>query len=180
MITATTMNGVYDADPIHSSFAFAVKHLGVGLFRGTLSDVDAQLQVTDGEAQLDGVARVESISITNPPEFRAHVLGEEFFDAERHPEVRFKSTRVSIGDGGELSVEGDLTIKGVSHEVTATGTLQEPREDPYGGMRGNVELEAEIDRRDWNMSWNAPLPGGGDALGTKVTLTVTLEMVARG
>src|SRR3954462_4553017 len=89
MATATTpFAGTYVADPVHSSFGFAVRYQGVSLFRGTLSEVAASLT----EGRLDGTAQVESISIRTPEQFRAHVLGAEFFDAANHPEVRFAST----------------------------------------------------------------------------------------
>jgi polyisoprenoid-binding protein YceI len=83
--TSTPLSGTYTADPIHSSFGFAVKYQGVSVFRGNLSEVQATL--TGG--RLEGTAKVESISIRTPEQFRAHVLSGEFFDAESHPEVAF-------------------------------------------------------------------------------------------
>ena len=83
MATATKLSGTYTADPVHSSFGFAVRYQGVSLFKGTLDEVDAEL--VDG--RLEGSAKVESISIRTPEQFRAHVLGGEFFDAANHPEV---------------------------------------------------------------------------------------------
>src|SRR5829696_9716921 len=98
--------GTYVADPIHSSFGFAVEYSGRGRFRGTLDDVTAALTAGDDGLALEGAARVESISIQNPPQFRAHVLGPEFFDAENHPEVSFRSTRVELAEDGSARVEG--------------------------------------------------------------------------
>src|SRR3954449_7734420 len=123
MTTATTpFAGTYAVDPVHSSFAFAVRYQGVSLFKGTLADVAATL--TDG--RLDGVAQVESISIRTPEQFRAHVLSEEFFDAANHPEVTFASTSIDIAGDGKATVAGDLTIKGITKPVTATGTFTAP------------------------------------------------------
>src|SRR5947199_9716031 len=105
MSTATTtlpLAGTYKADPIHSSFGFAVKHMGVSTFRGSFSDVEATL--TDGV--LEGRAKVESISIVSPGDFRAHVLSPEFFDAERHPEVVFRSSDLDLADDGTATVRG--------------------------------------------------------------------------
>ena len=89
MATATTplLGGTYNADPVHSSFGFAVRYQGVSLFKGTLDEVAATL--TDG--RLEGTAKVESISIRTPEQFRQHVLSAEFFDAANHPEVTFAS-----------------------------------------------------------------------------------------
>jgi polyisoprenoid-binding protein YceI len=173
MTTATTpLAGRYVADPIHSSFGFAVKHMGVNTFRGTLADVDASL--TDGV--LEGRAKAESISINNPPEFRAHVLGEDFFDAANHPEVTFRSTDVDLADDGTATVRGDLTIRGIANPVAATGTWTGPAENPMGVQVVALELSADVDRTQYGITWNMPLPKGGDILGEKVTLTVHLEL----
>ncbi|SRR4051794_35889436 len=173
MTTATQpLAGRFQADPVHSSFGFAVKHMGVNTFRGTLADVDASL--SDGV--LEGRAKVESISITNPPEFRGHVLGEDFFDAERHPEVSFRSTDVDLADDGTATVRGELTIKGITREVVATGTWTPPAETPMGTYVAAIELSTDLDRTQYGMTWNAPLPKGGNILGEKVALNIHLEL----
>lgn len=181
MEAATTpLTGIFEADPVHSTVSFRVAHMGVSMFVGSFADVRARLAREDGRLTLEGAARVESISITAPPEFRAHVLGEEFFDAERHPEVRFQSQELEVREDGSASVRGELAIKGITRPVTATGRFVDPVDDPFGARRAALELEATVDRRDFGMSWNAPLPKGGDALGTDVTLVVALELVQKG
>src|SRR5262249_54775157 len=116
--TATPLAGTFTSDPVHSSFGFAVKYQGISIFRGTLSDVTATL--TDGV--LEGTAEVESISIRTPEQFRAHVLSDDFFAAEKFPQVKFVSTSTALGDDGTASVVGDLTIRDKTQSVTATGT----------------------------------------------------------
>jgi len=170
--TATPLAGTYAADPIHSSFGFAVRYQGVSLFRGTLSEVSATL--TDG--RLEGAAQVESISIRTPEQFRAHVLSEEFFDAANHPQVTFVSSDLDLREDGTAEVKGDLTIKGITNPVTATGTWTAPATDAFGNTRGHLNLEAVIDRTQFNMNWNMPLPAGGNALANEVTLTVDLSL----
>jgi polyisoprenoid-binding protein YceI len=165
--------GTYTADPVHSSFGFAVRYQGVSLFRGTLDDVSASL----ADGRLDGAAKVESISIRTPEQFRAHVLSDEFFDAANHPEVRFASTDVDLTDDGTATVEGELTIKGITHPVRATGTWTAPAADAFGSSRGHLHLSAVIDRTDWDMNWNMPLPSGGNALANEVTLTVDVSLI---
>jgi polyisoprenoid-binding protein YceI len=173
MSTQTTpLAGTYTADPIHSSFGFAVRYQGVSVYRGTLSDVTATL----ADGRLEGVAQAESISIVSPEQFRAHVLGPEFFDTENHPEVRFASTSLDLREDGTAAVEGELTIKGITRPVTAAGTWTAPQADAFGTTRGHLHLEAEIDRTQWDMNWNAPLPNGGNALANEVTLTVDLSL----
>ena len=171
--TYTPLAGAYTADPVHSSFGFAVRYQRVSLFRGTLNDVSATL----AEGRLEGTAKVESISIRTPEQFRAHVLSAEFFDAENHPEVRFVSTDVDLADDGSAKVDGELTIKGITHPVQAAGTWIAPAADAFGNTRGHLNLEAVIDRTQWDMNWNVPLPSGGNALANEVTLSVDISLV---
>ncbi len=172
MSAITSLGGTYAADPIHSSFGFAVRYQGVSIFRGTLADVTATL----GDGRLDGTAQVESISIRTPEQFRAHVLSEEFFDAANHPTVTFVSTDLDLREDGTAVVAGDLTIKGITNPVTATGTWTTPAADAFGNTRGHLQLEAVIDRTQWDMNWNMPLPSGAKALANEVTLTVDLSL----
>jgi polyisoprenoid-binding protein YceI len=174
MTTATTpLGGTYTADPIHSSFGFAVRYQGVSLFRGNLSEVAATL--SDG--RLEGAAKVESISIRTPEQFRQHVLSAEFFDAANHPEVKFVSSDLQLNEDGTAKVAGELTIKGITRPVEATGVWTAPAPDAFGGTRGHLNLDATIDRTEFDMNWNMPLPTGGNALANEVTLTVDLSLV---
>ena len=174
MTTATLpLAGTFTADPVHSSFGFAVKHMGVQTFRGTFDEVEAGL----ADGVLEGRAKVESISIRQPEDFRAHVLGEEFFAAEQHPYVTFRSTAVELAEDGTATVRGELTIKGITNEVVATGTWTPPTQAPWGDAQiAALHLTADIDRTQFGMAWNAPLPKGGNILAEKVTLTVDLEL----
>src|SRR3954453_23651606 len=107
MTTATTpLAGRYQADPVHSSFGFAVKHMGINTFRGTLADVEA----TYADGVLEGRAKAESISINNPPELRGLVRSEEFLDAANHPGISFRYTDLDLADDGSATVRGELTI----------------------------------------------------------------------
>ena len=174
--TSPLIHGTYVGDPVHSSFGFAVRYQGVSVYRGTFTDVNATL--SDG--RLEGTAKVESISIVAPDQFRAHVLGPEFFDAQNHPEIRFVSTNLDLRDDGSAVAEGELTMKGITHPVTAAGTWSAPQADAFGNTRGHLQLEAEVDRTKWDMNWNAPLPSGGNALANEVTITVDLSLTEQG
>lgn len=180
MTTATTpFVGTFDADPVHSSFNFAVPYQGVSLFRGALEDVAATLTADDQGTRLEGTAKVESISIRTPEQFRAHVLSDEFFGADSHPEITFSSTDVQLNEDGTAKLEGELTIKGIAKPVTAAGAWTAPEADAFGGTRGHLNLEAVVDRTQYDMNWNMPLPSGGNALANDVTLTVDVSLVAR-
>jgi polyisoprenoid-binding protein YceI len=163
--------GIWKSDPVHSSVGFAVQHMGVTPFRGTLSRFEAVLA---GD-QLVGSAAVESIQ-TADENLTAHLLSPEFFDAERHPELRFESTDIRR-EGDDLVVDGALTLKGVPRPVELRGTATGPIDDPYGNHRVGIELETTIDRRDFGIDWNAELPGGGQVLANDVQLTARLELV---
>lgn len=178
MLQEQPLTGTWEADPVHSSFAFAVSHMGVSTFRASFDDVDARLSGDDSRIELEGAARVESISISAPLEFREHVLrGNDFLAGDRHPEISFRSHEVRLDDNGAALVEGYLTIKGISRPIRATGTFQLPVADPFGSSRAAMALRAVIDRREWDLSWQMPLPQGGEALGWEVELLAHLELV---
>jgi len=173
MSTTTALAGTFTADPVHSSFGFAVKYQNVSMFRGTLGEVTATL----ADGKLEGSAKVESISIVTPEQFRAHVMSADFFDVENHPTVDFSSTDVDLADDGTAKVTGDLTIRGVTKPVTATGSWQAPSQDAFGNTRAHLQLETVLDRREFGLNWNMPLPAGGDALANDVTLTVDIALL---
>ena len=169
--------GAYTADPVHSSFAFAVRYMGVSTFRGTLGDVAATLHAGPDGVSLEGAAAVESISIRTPQAFREHVLSADFFDAASHPRVTFRSTRVELGEDGRAVLDGELTIKGTTLPVRAEGSWT-PEAELFGARKGGLTLEATIDRTAYGLDWNADLPTGGKALADDVTLTVELALIA--
>ncbi len=172
MSTATQpLAGTFVADPVHSSFQFAVKHMKVATFRAGFDEVEARY----ADGVLEGRAKVESVSVTNPPELREHLVNSDDFFAGQ--DIVFRSTDVDLREDGTAKVEGDLTIKGITKPVTATGTWIAPTPDAFGSVRGHLNLEAQIDRAQWDMNWNAPLPSGGKALANEVTITVELSLV---
>ena len=168
--------GTYRALPEPSSFAFAVRHSGVFWYRGSLSDVAATLG-GDGDALvLEGSARVDSISVVEPAAMRASVLGAEFFDAERHPEITFRSTELRRADHGLAEVVGELTIKGITREVAASGHYALPRQASFGEIAG-LQLQTSFDRRDFGFDWQMQLPGGGVAVGWEVAVEIDLLLI---
>ena len=172
-VAAHTFSGTYRVLPEPSSFAFAVRHSGVFWYRGSLSDVAATLR-SDGDAlALEGSARVESISVVEPAAMRASVLGPEFFDAERNPEITFRSTAVRLADGGDAEVDGELTIRGVTRPVAARGHYAPPRPSSFGEIAG-LQLRTSFDRREFGFNWQMELPGGGNAVGWDVRVDIDL------
>jgi polyisoprenoid-binding protein YceI len=179
MATAVkSLNGVYSVDPVHSSFGFAVKYMGVTTFKGTLDDVEATFTVGGEGAKLEGAAKVESISIRTPEQFRQHVLADDFFAADRYPTVTFSSDSVELADDGSATVTGQLTIRDVTKSVTATGTWS-PEAELFGSTKAALAISTVIDRTDFGLTWNADLPTGGKALADDVTLTIELTLIAQ-
>jgi polyisoprenoid-binding protein YceI len=180
MATATApqiTTGTWAIDPIHSHVGFAVKHMVVSTFRGRFEDYDGSLTVgEDGAPRLQGSVDVDSINVKDE-NLAGHLKSPDFFDSVNYPRINFVSSAIRVGEGGELEVEGDLTIKDNTHRVTARGTVSGPHVDIAGNDKVGVELEAVIDRREYGLLWNAPLPKGGFALDDDVTLQVSLELV---
>jgi polyisoprenoid-binding protein YceI len=174
---ATTIPaGTYSDDGVHTDATFAVKHMLVSTFRGSFDDFSAVLTVDEhGEARLDGTVKVDTIAVKDQ-NLAAHLHSPEFFDTEQHPEITFHSLRLTQ-DGTEVTVEGDLTIKGRTEKVTGAGTIAGPTEDIAGNTRVGLALDTVIDRTKFGLEWNAPLPKGGFALADDVKLHVELELV---
>jgi len=171
--------GTWNADATHSSINFSVKHMAISTFRSGFDDVDAGVTVgEDGAAVLVGTARAASIRLADE-NLAVHVASAEFFDSEAHPEITFRSTSLDR-DEDRLDVDGSLTIKGITRPVKASGAVTDVIEDPYGGSRFALTLQTTVDRREFGLEWNAPLPKGGFALGNDVTLEIVLELVKAG
>ena len=170
---STIPTGTWQSDPVHSSVGFAVKHV-VGTFRGTFHEFDARLSDQSGESELSGRARVESVHVSDENLY-AHLLSPEFFDAEQHPEIIFESKRIER-DGNQVTIDGELTVKGVTKEVVARGEIAGPAAGPDADRLG-IDLETIVDRHEFGLDWQMDLPGGGKTLGDDVTLTVHVELI---
>jgi polyisoprenoid-binding protein YceI len=180
MSTATSQpiaTGTWKIDTIHSHVGFAVKHMVVSTFRGRFEDYTGSLTAgEDGTPRLEGSVDVDSI-VVKDENLAAHLKSPDFFDSASHPHISFVSEDLKVAEDGALEVEGELTIKGHTHRVTARGSISGPHVDIAGNDKLGVELEAVIDRREFGLEWNAPLPKGGFALDNDVKLQVSLELV---
>ncbi len=174
-MSATTIEqvptGTYNLDPVHSTFGFAIKHNGVSTFRGQFEQVEAKLE----DGVLTGTAQVESVK-TAIPDLKQHLLSPDFFNASETPTVDFRSTSIRLAGDGEVEVDGELTIRGVTKPVTARGSVASG-ENLMGAEVVGFDLEAKIDRRGYGLNWQAELPSGGDVLAWDVVLEVHLELM---
>ncbi len=160
--------GQWNFNAVHSSADFSVKYL-VAKFRGNFEELDASLH----DGVLTGSVKIASVNVKDS-NLIGHLQSPEFFDAEQHPELSFTSKILEIDDD-TLTLDGELTIKGNTKPVHATGTVNGPTEDFMGNTRLGFTLETTINRSEFGVDWNADLPKGGKALSDEVTLIVELE-----
>jgi polyisoprenoid-binding protein YceI len=175
-LTTAIPAGTYKDDGVHSSASFSVRH-ALSTFRGSFPEFTAELTVgEDGAARLAGSVPVAGLKVKDE-NLQAHLQSPEFFDLEQHPRIIFESTELAV-DGESVTVTGDLTIRGHTERVVATGSIAGPVEDPFGNTKLGLHLETIVDRTKFGLNWNAPLPKGGFLLANEVTLTVDLELLA--
>ena len=159
----TTPAGIWNADPVHSHLSFEVAYAGTNTFRGGFHEYGATLK----DGVLEGSAKVGSVDVKDE-QLNGHLLTPDFFDAERFPEITFRTSDLE---------HGELTIKGVTRPVEISATVSEPNVDPFGRERVGIALEATVDRNQFGVSWNAPNQGGGNYLGDDVTIKADLALV---
>jgi polyisoprenoid-binding protein YceI len=168
----------WSLDPHHTSVAFSAKHLGVATVRGRFGQVTADLELDDPNDPTtgSGTVTVQAASITTGSEQRdGHLKSADFLDVEKYPEIVFKLKSVAPS-GDQYNVTGDLTIKGVTKEITLDYEHSGSVVDPYGNTKVGGTLTGTINRTDWGLSWNVPLGGGGLLVGEKVKLEIDGEL----
>jgi polyisoprenoid-binding protein YceI len=170
--------GTWQLDPVHSRVEFEVAYLA-GTFRGQFREVSAELSVSNGHASLEGTAKVASVDVKDETQ-SAHLQSPDFFDAERHPFLTFAAHDIALDGESKVTVDGEITIKGVTRPVRVTGTVAAPMVDAYGGDRIGLTLTTSVDRTDFGVSWNTPLPSGEQALANEVTISADLQFVKAG
>jgi polyisoprenoid-binding protein YceI len=169
--TTALPTGTWSLDPVHSSVGFSIRYSGIGTFRGTFEELDATL----ADGRLTGVVKVASVKVDDE-QLTGHLQSPDFFDAEQYPELRFVSNAIER-DGDRISIQGDLTLRGVTHPVEISGTVTGPLENAYGQQRLGLDLETTVNRHDYGIAWNMELPGGGQALGDDVVIAANLALV---
>jgi polyisoprenoid-binding protein YceI len=173
---ATTWN----IDPAHTIAEFKVKHMMIANVKGQFSKVSGVLTLDESALENSRVeATIEAASIeTRDGQRDTHLKSADFFDVEKFPTLHFQSTSISLVRDGELAVEGDLTIRGVTRKVrfAAEGPTP-PIKDPWGNTRVAASATTKINRKDFGLTWNAALETGGILVGDEVTLTLEVEFV---
>jgi polyisoprenoid-binding protein YceI len=174
----SALTGDYAIDASHSRLGFSARHAIVTTVRGQFGDFDGAAHVDAENPVASTVAltiRAASVS-TGTADRDGHLVSGDFFDVENHPEITFTSTDVER-DGTEWAITGDLTIKGVTKSVTIpfeeTGTAV----DPFGNTRVGFEGATTINRKDWDLTWNAALETGGVLVSEKIKLEFDISAI---
>ena len=186
MATITTLSthphfvaGTWKLDPTHSTIAFTVKHLAISKVRGTFDSFDVTIVTApddaDGIHSIDAVIDVASVN-TNQAQRDAHLRTSDFFLVDEHPTATFRSTGGSW-EGDKFTLVGDLTLRGVTKQITLTGELGGVSTDAAGGTRAGASATTTINRHDFGVSWNAALEAGGLTLGDDVKIDVDIQVV---
>jgi polyisoprenoid-binding protein YceI len=180
MTTATsTVTGTYTIDPAHSRIGFVARHAMVTKVRGSFNEFEGHGYFdADDPSQSHLQLTIEAASIdTRSADRDGHLRSNDFFDMETYPQISFASTSVeALGDGG-YRVTGDLTIKGVTKPVSVDFDYAGDAVDPFGNHRVGFEGSVVVNRKDWGVSWNAPLEAGGVLVSEKVTLEFEISAI---
>ena len=175
--TGTT---VWTIDPVHSVAEFKVRHMMITNVKGRFRDIKGTLELDPTDVTKSKItATIGAASIdTHDADRDTHLKSADFFDVEKFPTLSFTSTRVIQTESGELKVEGDLTIHGVTRQVVFNVEgLSEPAKDPWGNMRIGFSATTKINRKDFGLTWNAALEAGGLLVGDEVTITLDIQAV---
>jgi polyisoprenoid-binding protein YceI len=179
-IPQTNATTTWNIDPAHAVAEFKVKHMMISNVKGHFAKVSGSLTLNESDPAKSRVeALIEAGSLeTRDAQRDAHLKSEDFFHAEKFPTLSFKSTRIAVVRDGELSVEGDLTIRGVTRKVlfTVEGPTP-PAKDPWGNTRIAVSATTKINRKDFGLTWNAALETGGILVGDEVNITLDIEFI---
>jgi len=167
----------WNIDPVHSEVGFSVRHMMVSKVRGRFTKFSGQIVTGEDPLQSSVTAEIDLTSINTGQEQRdQHIQSADFFEVETYPTMTYKSTGIRVEDG-EYVLDGDLTLKGVTKSVPLHLELQGFGEDAYGGYRAGFTATGEINRSDFNVSFNAPLQNGGVVVGEKIQLQLEIEAV---
>jgi polyisoprenoid-binding protein YceI len=180
LATPQTAVSTWKIDPAHSVAEFKVKHMMISNVKGQFAKISGVLTFDENDLTKSHIeASIEAASINTREEQRdAHLKSADFFHVEQHPTLSFKSTRITQKGDGELSVAGDLTIRGVTRPVVfSVEGPTPPAKDPWGNTRIGLSATTKINRKDYGLTWNAALETGGILVGDEVTITLDVQFV---
>jgi polyisoprenoid-binding protein YceI len=178
--TRVPTTGTWEIDPAHSDLRITARHLMVTKVRGTFGEISGTIEVAQDptDSAVSVVAQAASVT-TGASDRDNHLRSPDFLDAERYPEVTFRSTDVRQ-DGERWSLTGDLTIRDVTRPVTFALTFEGMAADPFGNTKAAFTAVGEIDREEWGLSWNVPLEGGGVLVSKRLQVEFDVQGILAG
>ena len=170
--------GTWSVDPAHSSVGFSVKHLGIATVRGKFEDFEGTLVIGEGDETARAYGTVQGVSINTGDAGRdEHLRSADFFGVEQNPELRFESTGIDHVDDETFEITGDLTMNGVTKPIKLTAEVQGEETDPWGNERVALEVTGQLNRGDWDMTFNQALGSGNLLVGEKVKLQLDIAAI---
>jgi polyisoprenoid-binding protein YceI len=168
--------GTWIVDPVHSTIGFSVRHAGIANVRGVFREFEGTVRIgADGSWSGGGTVALASVD-TGAPDRDAHLRSADFFDVEHHPELRFEATRIDV-DGEDVTVEGTLSLHGVTGLIVLRGELTGPGIDDAGNTRFGLSLAGQLSRADYGMRFNQLLGGGNVLVGDRVKLALEVSAI---
>jgi polyisoprenoid-binding protein YceI len=170
--------GDWQLDPVHTSVEFVARHLMVTKVRGKFTDVSGTIHLAEEPAESWVEAKIDPVSVETGDEQRdAHLRSPDFFDVERYPDITFRSTEVEGSSPSHFLVHGDLSVHGITRPVALEVEYHGVTSDPWGGRRAGFSASTELNREDFDLTWNIALEAGGVVVGKKIRLEFEIEAV---
>ena len=171
----------FDIDPSHSSASFKVRHMMISNVKGNFSKLTGSVEydaAKAGATRIDTVIDASTIT-TAEPKRDAHLKSPDFFDVAKFPTITFKSKNVTRTGDQQYKALGDLTIHGVTKQVTLAVDTTPEVKDPWGNTRFGASATTRINRKDFGLTWNQALEAGGVLVGEDVDTTIEVELVKK-
>jgi len=175
-IVTAVPTGTWTVDPAHSSVEFQVKHMGIATVRGHFGTFEGAIDISEAGATARGTVEVASID-TGEDQRDAHLRSPDFFDAENNPQITFESTAIEALDDEEFRITGNLTMHGITKEITLHADVQGTDIDPWGNERVGLEVTGQLNRSDWDMKFNQALGSGNMLVSDKVKLSLDISAI---
>ncbi len=170
--------GVYGFDPAHTQIGFVVRHMMVAKVRGRFTKFDGRVVIGEDPSESSVEVTIEAASIDTREETRDnHLRSADFFDAENFPSLTYTSTKVAHAGKNRWTVDGDLTIHGVTRSVPLEVEFEGGVKDPYGNLKIGFSAEGEVDREEFGLLWNVALEAGGWVVAKTVKLEIEAELL---
>jgi len=171
---------IYQVDPVHSQVQFTVDHLMVFKVSGSFNEYQGEIEVDSTTKSLKSATAEIKVASINSREAKRddHLRSADFFDAENYPAMTFASKRIE-GQGKDITVYGDLTIRGTTKEVVLKGSFRGENTDPWGNVRAGFSASTVINRHDYGLSWNKALETGGFVVGDEVAINLEIQGVRK-